>query len=108
MASNTKLSQDQKDSLKFFKDEMPKNMVFGQSGRVTVLVQLTGNVMRFSTAVASPDEKKLRRKVGQYHAADRWTNGEISVAPVPPKLWDGERTDPEYVANLLADALNAL
>lgn len=108
MASNSKLSQDQKDSLKFFKDEMPKNMAFGQCGRVTVLAQITGNVVRFSTSVASPDEQKVRRKVGQYHAADRWQNNEISVVPTPPKLWDSERTEAEYVADLLADALNWL
>lgn len=108
MASNTKLTSIEKDDLKVFKQGMPKNMAFGQCGRVTVLAQITGNVVRFSTAVASPDEQKFRRKVGQYHASARWFNGEISVAPVPPKLWDDERTDVEYVADLLADAMNSL
>lgn len=108
MASNTKLSYTEKEDLKIFKAEMHKNMAFGQCGRVTVLAQITGNVVRFSTAVASPDEQKVRRKVGQFHAAARWHNGEISMAPVPPKLWDDERRDVEYVANLLADALNSI
>lgn len=107
MASNTKLSSDDKESLKFFKQEMPKNMAFGQCGRVTVLAQVTGNVVRFSTAVASPDERKFRRKVGQYHAADRWQNNEISVVPTPVSFY-GDRVKAEYAANLLAETLNEL
>lgn len=107
MASNTKLSSIEKDDLKNFKDEMPKNMAFGQCGRVTVLAQITGNVVRFSTSVASPDEKKFRRKVGQFHAAARWHNDEISVAPTPPTFYGGKNS-PEYVANLLAETLNEL
>lgn len=107
MASNTKLSGPQKDGLKLFKDEMPKNMAFGQCGRVTVLAQITGNVVRFSTSVASPDEKKFRRKVGQYHAATRWEDGMVSVVPTPVSFY-GERISPEYAANLLAETLNEL
>lgn len=108
MASNTKLSPIEKQDLRDFKAEMPKNMAFGQSGRVTVLAQITGNVVRFSTSVASPDEKKFRHKVGQYHAAMRWHNDEISVAPTPPKFYGDGHMSPEYVANLLAEALNSL
>lgn len=107
MASNTKLSSIEKQDLKVFKAGMPKNMAFGQCGRVTVLAQITGNVVRFSTSVASPDEQKFRRKVGQYHATDRWHNNEISVAPTPPNFY-GERVSPEYAANLLAETLNEL
>ena len=105
MASNTKLDSAQKEILRDFKAEMPKNMAFGQSGRVTVLAQITGNVVKFSTAVASPDEKKIRRKVGQYHAADRWYNDQFSVMPVPPSFFS-EKINPEYVANLIAETLD--
>lgn len=104
MASNTKLNDFEKQELKEFKQEMPKNMAFGQCGRVTVLAQITGNVVRFSTAVASPDEQKIRRKVGQFYAASRWRDDQISMMPTPPSLY-GEKIKPEYVANLLAETL---
>ena len=81
MASNTKLTTIEKQYLRDFKDNMTKNMAFGQYGRVTVLVQFTGNVVKFSTAVASPYEKKIRRKVGQFHAARRWRNNQFAVMP---------------------------
>lgn len=105
MASNTKLNQTEKEILREFKAEMPKNMAFGQSGRVTVLAQITGNVVKFSTAVASPDEKKIRRKVGQYLAVCRWDNDQFAVMPTPP-TFNGEKIVPEYVANLIADTLD--
>lgn len=105
MASNTKLDAVQKEILRDFKAEMPKNMAFGQAGRVTVLAQVTGNVVKFSTAVSSPDEKKIRRKVGQFHAADRWYNDQFAVMPTPPKFY-GEKFVPEYVANLIAETLD--
>ena len=106
MASNTKLDSAQKEILRDFKAEMPKNMAFGQSGRVTVLAQVTGNVVKFSTAVASPDEKKIRRKVGQYHAADRWYNDQFAVMPLPlpTGIYDPVATA-EYIAELLDNAV---
>jgi hypothetical protein len=105
MASNTKLTPMEKQDLREFKREMPKNMAFGQSGRVTVLAQITGNVVRFSTAVASPDEQKIRRKVGQYHAACRWMQDMHAVMPVPPSFYVGN-DGPEYTANLIAETLD--
>ena len=107
MASNTKLTSIEKDDLKVFKQGMPKNRAFGQCGRVTVLAQITGNVVRFSTAVASPDEQKIRRKVGQFHAASRWHDDQISMMPTPASFY-GDRVSPEYAANLLAETLNEL
>ena len=104
MASNTKLDSVQKEILRDFKAEMPKNMAFGQSGRVTVLAQITGNVVKFSTAVASPDEKKIRRKVGQYHAADRWYNDQFAVMPIPHDDYTG-LTVPD-TAQLIAELLD--
>lgn len=103
MASNTKLNQTEKEILREFKAEMPKNMAFGQSGRITVLAQITGNVVKFSTAVASPDEKKIRRKVGQYLAVCRWDNDMHAVMPLPTDIY-GRLTTAEtaqHVAELL-------
>ena len=107
MASNSKLNHPQKEILRDFKTDMPKNMAFGQCGRVTVLAQITGNVVKFSTAVASPDEKKIRRKVGQYYAAGRWHNDQFAVMPVPPSFFGG-KINPEYVANLIAETLDKM
>ena len=104
MASNTKLNQTEKEILREFKAEMPKNMAFGQSGRVTVLAQVTGNVVKFSTAVASPDEKKIRRKVGQYHAADRWYNDSFAVMPLPTDIYG--RLTPAETAQHIAELLD--
>lgn len=105
MASNTKLDSAQKEILRDFKAEMPKNMAFGQSGRVTVLAQVTGNVVKFSTAVASPDEKKIRRKVGQFHAADRWYNDQFAVMPaLSDDGWGGWTA--EQTANYIAEMLD--
>lgn len=103
MASNTKLTPDQKEFLQDFKAGMSKNMAFGQSGRVTVLAQVTGNVVKFSTAVASPDEKKIRRKVGQFWAAGRWYHYQFAVMPLPTDIY-GRLTTAEtaqHIAELL-------
>ena len=105
MASNTKLTPMEKEDLRDFKAEMPKNMAFGQSGRVTVLAQITGNVVKFSTAVASPDEKKIRRKVGQYHAADRWYNEQFVVMPLPTDIYG--RLTPAETAQHIAELLDS-
>lgn len=62
---------------------MPKNMAFATHGRLTVLVQVMPNCVRVATALASPDEKKIRRKVGEFYAANRFADGKISVLPKP-------------------------
>ncbi len=104
MASNSKLTPSQKETLRILRAGMPRNTAFGQSGRVTVLAQTTGNVVKFSTAVASPDEKKIRRKVGEYYAAERWNEGSVAVMPVPRSfdvaMWSIGETA-EYIAELL-------
>ena len=104
MASNTKLTPMEKQDLRDFKDNMAKNMAFGQSGRVTVLAQITGNVVKFSTAVASPDEKKIRRKVGQFHAASRWHNDSFAVMPLPTDIFG--RLTPVETAQHIAELLD--
>jgi hypothetical protein len=85
MASNTKLTRAQKDELKEFKAIMPKNMAFATVGRLTVLVEVDSNVVRFASAVASLDEVKVRRKVGEYCAMQRWETGQRAL--VPRETW---------------------
>ena len=75
MMSNSKLSKSQKAELKQFKQQNP-DIAFAEFGFVTVLVNRTGATMgEFTTAVASLDEQKLRRKVGEYHAMVRFQYG---------------------------------
>lgn len=98
MFSNTKLTAGQKLTLKLFKKQMPKNMAFGHWGRVTVLIQITGNVIKFSTSVASPYEKKLRKKVGEWYALERWNMKQYAVLP----NYDGNGLTKESMAQSLA------
>lgn len=95
MASNTKLTRAQKEQLKAFKAIMPKNMAFATVGRVTVLAEVDTNVVRFSTAVASPDEVKVRRKVGEYCAVERFQNGGTALMP-------RNGINPDYTASMAA------
>lgn len=110
MTSNSKLTREQKAALKGFKILMRKNMAFGHSGGVTVLVEVNKNVVRFSTSVASPDEQKIRKKVGQYHAMERWDNGETAIMPTD-RFDTGYSTiddmTPQDVAGFVAELLQA-
>ena len=73
--SNSKLIKGQKADLKAFKKAKPK-AVFAASGRVTVCLRRTGtHTAVMSTAISSVDEKKIRRKVGEYYAACRMSSG---------------------------------
>lgn len=78
MSSNTKLDAYSKAVLKQFKRENP-NATFAASpdGRVTVLVlpHPTLSMGQFSVAIASENEKKIRRKVGEFQALTRYWDG---------------------------------
>lgn len=105
MVSNTKLTADQKGELHEFKATMSKNMAFGQYGQVTVLVELCGRVVKVSTAVASPDEKKYRRKVGEYMAMQRHAYNIYAILPTPVS-YTGQKLDAQDVAQLMAETFN--
>ena len=78
MSSNTKLDAYSKVVLKQFKCENP-NAAFAASpdGRVTVLVvpHSTLSIGQFSVAIASENEQKIRRKVGEFEALRRYLDG---------------------------------
>jgi hypothetical protein len=65
--SNTKLCSTEKDILREYKAERP-NIKFVNDGVTTFAYQYMGNTVRFATSVMSPNEKKFRRKVGEYLA----------------------------------------
>lgn len=101
MASNTKLTRAQKDELKAFKAIMPKNMAFATVGRITVLAEVDTNVIRFASAVASPDELKIRPKVGEYCAMQRWQYNQTALMP-------RSGIDPYYPASMAAQTIGEL
>ena len=75
LSSNTKLDKDQKTDRKELMAKLPDFSQFGYSGRITTLVVPSGAVDMLYTAIASPDEQKLRRKVGEYVCLNRRYDG---------------------------------
>lgn len=104
MASNTKLTALKKVMLKSYKKSMPKNMAFATYGRFTVLVRVMSNCVLVSTALASPDEKKIRPKVGEFHAMSRMNNGYYVAMPKPDLCVYS--TEAETLAGHFAELLN--
>ena len=77
-ASNSKLNKAQKQKLKAFKAANPKAIFTSFANGVTLLSVANSSYSggQFSVSIASPNEKKLRRKVGEFHAAMRFECGE--------------------------------
>jgi len=74
MASNSKLTRDQKAARKEMREELLQqggSIVSSEFARMTVVTFPQGNVTAVYSSVASPDEIKFRRKVGEYHALMR-------------------------------------
>lgn len=70
MASNTKLSFDEKEFLRDLRLEQ-KNVKVLNNGQTTIAYRVFPNTVEFSLAVWSLDEKKFRAKVGEYYARKR-------------------------------------
>lgn len=79
MASNTKLNQYEKADLRDMRANQKLEIARTVDSRTTIAFQTLGNTVRFSTAVASPDEKKIRNKVGEYNARMRFVVGQFAV-----------------------------
>jgi hypothetical protein len=89
MASNSKLSPNQKADRKAWMADLPLDatMITSVCG-VTVLAVPDGNVTRFYSSVSSPDEVKVRRKVGEYWALYRREWGQDGF--LMPGSWTAE------------------
>lgn len=85
MSSNSKLTPEQKQTLKMWKALLPKDATLKALGRMTVLCVPGGNVTHVYSSVASRDEKKIRRKVGEFYALQRWT---CQPGFILPGWWD--------------------
>jgi hypothetical protein len=94
MQSNSKLNKVEKSLLKDFAKFMPQ-VKFAHMGKTTVAFAHVGNLVEFSTAICSDNEKKNRPKVGKYWAMTRFENGETVKMPfaqfdnmVESAFWD--------------------
>lgn len=80
--SNTKLGSYQKEILKAdFESAKLDGVTLETHGRVTIAYKRMGNTVRIATSVASPNEKKIRRKVGQFYALCAWYEGNTIALP---------------------------
>ena len=85
--SNSKLDKLQKVDLKTFKGRMGKNAAFGTSGGTTVFVKRVSRAfVQVSASFASEDEIKIRKKVGEFYAARRSTQGEFMLMRADPYI----------------------
>lgn len=101
MQSNTKLTYEQKALLRVLRERQngPNFAVLQtQDKTVTVAVQYTPghNCAQIAVSIASPDEKKARRKVGEYLARIALNEGAYIPYLVGDDRWVGK--DAEYVA----------
>jgi len=98
--SNSKLSSIEKSERKEFLGLLHSRggaIVTSEDGRVTVAFEPEfkgSRMLRVGVSVASPDEQKIRRKVGEYHALDNLFSG------ATVKLPDG--TDMNVLAEVIA------
>ena len=75
--SNTKLNADQKSERKQLKYAAKiKGWTIAENGVTTLVYAKKGNTVEFSMSVTSPDESKFRRKVGEFYALCRFSEGE--------------------------------
>ena len=74
MRSNTKLTTEQKRLLKLRMVNC-KGVTLVNNGKTTIAYIRKGSTVEFALSVASPDEKKFRRKVGEYYALGRIYGG---------------------------------
>lgn len=88
MASNSKLTQEQKGHRKTMLAVLPGVATLANDGaRLTILAVPDGSVTRVFSSVASPDEQKFRRKVGEYYALLRWWGSDENSGLILPGFW---------------------
>lgn len=82
MASNSKLNDYLRAVLSELKfDAKTKDIELAHNGRTTLAFHHKGNTVELSLSVASPDEAKFRRKVGEFHALSRFfDNATVKMA----------------------------
>lgn len=71
MASNSKLTKEQKSILRDMKAEYPHVKFASDGVQIVCAYYREGSNIRFAFSVMSPDEVKFRRKVGELYAMER-------------------------------------
>jgi hypothetical protein len=101
--SNSKLTPGQQSTLKIWKEVNPTALFFSfPEYGVTILAERrVGNMWRFSCAIASPGEKKFRRKVGEWCALQRWWDGVTLPAVIYANGYHGIHDQIEDLAAVL-------
>ena len=81
--SNSKLCAEQKEILKGMKADFTGEIFSFPEVGLTIAIEHKGlNTSRVAMSVMSPDEKKFRRKVGEYYALSKFMyNGEFMTVP---------------------------
>ena len=97
--SNTKLDRAQKEDRKQLMEMLPEGARFEYSpdNRFVFLVVPAGRVDHWHAAIASPNEKKYRRKVGEYLALCRWSDDIYMVMPKGAWPEFDEYSDTAYI-----------
>lgn len=76
--SNSKLDTHQKQELREMRASQ-KGVKVITNGETTIAYKNMGKVVSFATSVSAPEEKKFRRKVGEFYARLRWDLGCIAI-----------------------------
>ena len=80
--SNSKLTKDEKNELREMRENESNVSVVTDNFRTVIAYQDAGNgLVKFAASVMSPDEKKFRFKVGEFHARERLNYGEFAILP---------------------------
>ena len=106
--SNTKLSVQQKQTLKTLRALCPEIEIFHfPDNRVCVAVQRTGEKMgEFSVAICAETEQKYRRKVGELLVRERFYYGQCLPVELGTNCSDDIETEyMEMVADSIAQAV---
>ena len=88
MLSNSKLDSNQKIQRKVMLRAVPDGSSIYSAGVLTLLCIPSGSVTEVFSSVMSPDEKKFRPKVGEYHALCRYFDGHSGM--LLPGEWDAD------------------
>lgn len=83
--SNSKLDQYENDQRKIVKAEFKQDggRVVNDGITTIAYLQVSANLVEFSTSICSPDEQKFRRKVGEFYALQRFEEGNTVKMRVP-------------------------
>ena len=85
MTSNSKLTPEQNAERKELKfAAFAQGIALAHNGKTTIAFKHKGNTVELALSVASPDEVKFRRKVGEFFALCKFFDG----ATITMSKWD--------------------